>query len=230
MAPQLPHVPTGTLSIAFRAVITGLARSALQNGQAGSTPSRVRPLTAKNLACTFPEEKGWINRDKLFDFSGRSRRPQIKLAKEFNLINYPNAAGGCLLTDAQFSHKLRDLIAHGVLSVENVELLKIGRHFRLGDNTKLIVGRNEVENSELEKLAREGDYIFMPNSQLAGPTCIGRGEFNTDLIMLSAQITCRYCDLNSGKSTKIIYYLKDNALNELEVEPVNIDSLNLMRL
>ena len=172
----------------------------------------LRPLCAAVLPETLPEQKGWVKRDGLFKFNGRSRRPQIALAREFNINNYPNAAGGCLLTDANFSLRLKDLIEHHELNTENVELLKIGRHFRLGNKTKLIAGRNEEENQELEKLAAQGDYLFMPNEDLAGPTCLGRGEFNDALIHLSSQVTCSYSDLNGDKRGRIIYYKKEEAL------------------
>ena len=193
----------------------------------------LRPLCAKALAETLPEKEGWVKRDRLFKFSGRTRRPQMDLAKEFSIDNYPNASGGCLLTDPQFSNKLKDLISHQALNLKDVELLKIGRHFRLSGNAKLIVGRTEEEGGELELSASGNDYIFMPNQELAGPTCLGRGKFDNGLIQLSLQITCHYCDLNTAKSARIIYYRAGISPREelsLEVSPVAQDKLKLLRI
>jgi hypothetical protein len=83
-------------------------------------------------------------------------------------------------------------------------LLKIGRHFWVREDTKLVVARDEKEGKELEELAQENDYLFMPNEELAGPTSLGRGKFNQDLINLSCRITCRYCDLNGDEEAVII--------------------------
>jgi tRNA U34 2-thiouridine synthase MnmA/TrmU len=190
----------------------------------------LRPLCAKNLIPTIPEEKGWINRDKLLGFSGRSRRPQIKLAQELNISGYPNASGGCLLTDREFSIRLKDLIAHEELCLENIELLKLGRHFRLSSDAKLVVGRDERENEELKLKAERGDYLFMPNENLAGPICLGRGNFNQEAILLSARIACRYCDL--GKSGINIIYrqaLKQDNLS-LNVFPLEDEELAGLRI
>lgn len=210
-------------------------RRALQviEKEAGMEGLLLRPLCAKFLAETLPEKERWIRREELFDFNGRSRRPQIKLACEFGIDDYPNSAGGCLLTDVQFSNRLRDLITHKILNIENVDLLKIGRHFRLNDSAKLIVGRNEIENKELEALAREADYLFMPDDDLAGPACLGRGEFNDELLELSCKIMSRYCDLDLNKKARIIYYRKGSINNTpcvAEAFPICEGSLDNLRL
>jgi tRNA U34 2-thiouridine synthase MnmA/TrmU len=165
----------------------------------------VRPLSARLLPETIPEKEGWIKRDKLLDFNGRGRLGQIRLAKEFGIKGYAQPAGGCLLTDPEFSKRLKDIMLHRQLNAANVELLKLGRHFRISSAAKLVVGRNERENKKLESLAEEGDYLFYPCAELAGPTSLGRGEFSEDLIQLACAITCRYCDLNGAGSADIIY-------------------------
>jgi tRNA-specific 2-thiouridylase len=181
-------------------------RQALEliENKSGLTGLLLRPLSAKFFPETIPEKEGWISRDRLLDFSGRSRRPQIALAQEFGMKNYPNAAGGCLLTDPEFTRRLKELIAHGELNLDNIELLKIGRHLRIREDAKLVVARDEKEGKELEGLAQENDYLFMPNEELAGPTSLGRGKFNQDLINLSCRITCSYCDLNGDEEAVII--------------------------
>jgi tRNA-uridine 2-sulfurtransferase len=165
----------------------------------------LRPLSARLLSATVAEKEGSVHREKLMNISGRGRKPQIELAKNFDIKEYSNPAGGCLLTDPEFTKRLKELIARRELSVENVELLKFGRHFRLAENLKLIVGRSERENEELIKLSRENDYLFMPNEELAGPTCLGRGNLTQELIELSCRIACRYCDLNGAANAKIYY-------------------------
>jgi len=165
----------------------------------------LRPLSAKLLPETIPEKEGWVDRNRLLNFSGRTRKPQIELAREFNIKDYPCPAGGCLLTDPEFARKVKDLIAHQELDLNNVELLKAGRYLRLSQDAKLVVGRNEQENERLLNLAQEGDYLFFPPEEIAGPTALGRGIFNPELIELSCRITCRYCDLNGNPGIDIVY-------------------------
>jgi len=197
--------------------------------ESGLSGLLLRPLCAGLLTETIPEKEGWIKRQRLFKFSGRERRPQMNLAAKFNIKNYPNASGGCLLTDSNFSNRLRDLIAHRQLNIENVELLKIGRHFRLTETARLIVGRNEKEDKELEACALENDYLFAPDEFTAGPTCLGKGEFDGGLIRLSAQIACAYCDLNGALSAKI-FYSHQREMHSLEASPVSEERLRLLRL
>ncbi len=190
----------------------------------------LRPLSARLLPETLPEKQGWVERNKLLDFNGRSRKPQVNLARGFQIKDYPNAAGGCLLTDPEFAKRLKDLISHQELTLNNVELLKIGRHFRVSDNSKLVVGRNELENERLVNLAQEGDYLFMPTDELAGPTALGRGIFSEALIRLSCSITCRYCDLN-GKTIATIIYKKipeqEKILRAQAADEIKLKSLRI---
>jgi len=190
----------------------------------------LRPLCAKNLIPTIPEEKGWVNREKLLDFSGRSRRPQINLARKFGISGYPNASGGCLLTDRQFSGRLKDLFQDKKPDLRSIELLKTGRHFRIGTHTKLIVGRNERENRDLEEEAKAGDYLFMPEEKMAGPTCLGLGDFSQKQIVLCAQIACRYCD-SYGHEAQIAYRrIPDQGSLSLNVLPIKEDKLAGLRI
>ena len=112
----------------------------------------VRPLSARNLPLTIPEKEGLVERDRLLDISGRGRNRQIKLAQKFGISDYPAPAGGCLLTDKNFSNRLRDLFDHqDECTEEELHLLKHGRHFRLNPNAKLIVGRTEDDNENILK-------------------------------------------------------------------------------
>ncbi len=190
----------------------------------------LRPLSAKLLKETIPEKEGWISRDKLLDFSGRSRRPQIALAEKLKIKDYPQPAGGCLLTDPEFSKRLKDLIKHEDLNADNVELLKLGRHFRLNPEAKLIVGRNEKENEKLLGLAKEKDYLFAPPEELSGPLALGKGKFAQNLIRLSCGIVSRYCDLNGKSEVDIIYHLKKDHKEIIHVARIEENELIKLRL
>lgn len=155
----------------------------------------VRPLSAKVLEATEPEKLGWVDREKFLSVSGRGRKTQISLAKEFNINDYPCPAGGCLLTNEGYARKVKDLIRHDEFTLENIALLKTGRHFRIDSHSKLIVGRDEKENLKLLGLAKEGDFIFEPTEEIKGPVALGRGGFqNEKSIEQSLRIIGRYCD------------------------------------
>jgi hypothetical protein len=133
------------------------------------------------------------------------RTPQMRLAKDLGFYNYAYPAGGCLLTDPSFSKRLLDLLSHQELSLKNLELLKVGRHFRLKDNTRLVVGRDENENSQLERLVLVGDYLFSSQKDLAGPTVLARGLTDPQSIFLSSQITCAYTDVMNLDKVDVLY-------------------------
>ena len=191
----------------------------------------LRPLCAQLLAETTPEKEGWIIRDKLLAFNGRGRKPQVALAEKLKINNYQQPAGGCLLTDPSFSKRVKDLIGHKELNVSNVELLKLGRHFRISSGAKLVVGRDEGENQELFNAAGENDYLFFPDECVAGPTALGRGTFNADLIRLSAGIVCGYCDLCDKKEADIIYKKAGNGPGvSLKIPPMDKSEIIRLRL
>jgi tRNA-uridine 2-sulfurtransferase len=161
----------------------------------------LRPLSARLLPLTNPENNGLINRKMLGAIRGRSRKGQLALADKYGIADPPNSAGGCLLTDPQFSKRVRDLFKFSVLepSINDVELLKIGRHFRLNSLSKLIVGRNHAENQIIKSLSNDTDYLIQPVT-IPGPTSIMRLNVRPDLrkhknlLQLSIQITLRYSD------------------------------------
>ena len=153
----------------------------------------LRPLSAKLLPKTEAEEKGVIGKEALRDISGRSRKRQIEMTKEFNLVNYPCSAGGCLLTDKEFANKLRDLFQHKKrVTIKEVNLLKVGRHFRFGGN-KIIVGRNESENGILLRTKQKTDYYFeVPDC--GSPTTILKGPKTKQAIEKAATLTAFHSD------------------------------------
>ncbi|MCM8801098.1 MAG: tRNA 4-thiouridine(8) synthase ThiI [Candidatus Omnitrophica bacterium] len=191
----------------------------------------LRPLSAKLLPPALPENKGWIKKENLFAFYGRSRKPQLGLAKQLRINNYLTPAGGCLLTDPGFAKRLKELILHQELSLDNIELLKVGRHFRIFKDTKLIVGRNEKENNIILDLVRKDDHLFSPSQGIRGPVALGRGSFNEGLIELSCRIICRYFDLDSKTKGRVVYKrVLDKKEKIKEVTPIDEDTLLTLRI
>lgn len=172
--------------------------------EAGLEGLVVRPLSAKLLAPTIPEKNGWISRERMLDIAGRSRKPQISLARDLGINDYPCAAGGCLLTDPEFARRIRDLIKHDELDMQNINLLKVGRYFRLSESAKLIVGRNENENNMLAALAKGGDYVFGP-ATINGPIAVGKGQLSPDEMDAACRIVARYCDRDGELDADITY-------------------------
>jgi tRNA-specific 2-thiouridylase len=165
----------------------------------------LRPLSAKDLTPTGPEKDGLVDREKLYNIKGRSRKEQIALAKYFNISDPPNAAGGCLLTDPSFSKRIRDLMEHtkNIPSINDVELLKIGRHFRLSMEAKLIVGRDEDENYIIDSMVMDSD-IKMEASECVGPRCILRcKEYDSKILNMAARIVLRYSDAPRENQSKV---------------------------
>ena len=160
----------------------------------------LRPLSAKLLDITVPEEKGWVNRDLLMDIKGRSRKPQMALAKELGLTDYPSPAGGCLLTEKEFSKKLKDLFAFQKnVGANHLELLKAGRHFRIDPTMKVIVGRNRKENTVIRNLADKEDCLISSIS-VPGPTVLVTGDPSRDQLELACGIAAAYSDARDNQS------------------------------
>lgn len=153
----------------------------------------LRPLSAKLFPPTIPEKAGMVNRERLLDLSGRSRKPQMALALKYGVNDYPCPAGGCLLTDPGFARRMKDLLEHTEPSLNDIALLKVGRHFRLSPSAKVAVGRNKEENERLLSLARDGDICFYPVEE-KGPIGIGRGAFDQESLSKVSQIIARYSD------------------------------------
>jgi hypothetical protein len=172
--------------------------------EAGLDGLVTRPLSAKLLPPTIPEKMGWISRERMLNISGRSRKPQITLAKNLGIRGYPCAAGGCLLTDPEFARRIKDLLEHSELDISNINLLKWGRYFRLSKDARLMVGRNENDNKMLTILAKDSDYLFGP-TVINGPIAVGRGRFTPDLIEAACRIVARYCDRNGERETDVAY-------------------------
>jgi tRNA-specific 2-thiouridylase len=159
----------------------------------------VRPLSAQLLDETAPEREGLVDRARLLDIQGRSRKRQMELAARYGITEYPNPAGGCLLTEKVFSKRLAEAFDHSEDSLETIELLRLGRHFRLPSGARLVVGRDEVENDELLRRKPAGaagvDASDLPGpvALVVPPTCPGALVADSDRA-LAARICARYSD------------------------------------
>jgi len=165
----------------------------------------VRPLTARLFEETIPEKEGIIKREKLLGFRGRTRKPQISLARELGINEYPCPAGGCLLTDPEFARKTKDLIKHNAFTLENAKLLKAGRHFRMSPGVKLIIGRNERENSLIAHMAKETDMLLCLDG-LPGPTAILKGEGKNEFIDEAGSIVAYYTKAKTRDSAAVLFW------------------------
>jgi len=165
--------------------------------EAGLKDQIVRPLSAKLLPPTEAEKRGLVKRDKFLEIEGRARKTQLKLAQELNVTDYSCPSGGCLLTYREFACKLRDLFDHKKrVSLRDVQLLKIGRHFRFGKN-KIIVGRNEAENHLLLRMRMASDYCFEAEDT-GSPMTLLQGPKTRTAIEKAAELTAYHSDKKLG--------------------------------
>jgi hypothetical protein len=163
----------------------------------------LRPLSAQHFEPTIPEKEGWVDRDRLLSIKGRSRKALFSLADELNVKNYPCPAGGCLLTELSFVPKVKDIFEHSdELNLRDFTLLKIGRHFRIGDRSKIIIGRNEADNDLLEAVRKPEEAAI---TWLGGNTPVGIiiGTQSDALNDLAARILLRYTKAEVGSSCRV---------------------------
>ncbi len=196
--------------------------------ESGCADIVLRPLSAKLLDPTKPEIDGLVDRERLLGLSGRGRKPQFELAKKFGIIDYPSPAGGCRLTEPNFSQRLAELIKYDGMEVRDIELLRIGRHFRLKDDVKLIVGRNAKDNAQLEAVALKDDIILTVDD-IPGPIALLPARASEEDVKISAEICARYCDSVPDEYVKIrivksggTEYLKVFPKSQVEIETVRV--------
>ena len=162
--------------------------------ESGAFDRLLRPLCAKLLPPTLPEREGWVDREQLLDFNGRSRKPQMALAARYGFTDYAQPAGGCcFLTNEQYSHKLSDLWAYRGskdYELDDIVLLKVGRHLRPRPHFKLIVGRDEGENNFLQGFRKR--YLHLQATSHVGPLVLLDGSANADDVQLAARLTARF--------------------------------------
>jgi tRNA U34 2-thiouridine synthase MnmA/TrmU len=191
----------------------------------------LRPLSAKHLPPTEAENMGLIKRENMGDIKGRSRKGQLALAKRFGISEPPNAAGGCLLTDPGFSKRVKDILDHcdDIPTLNDIELLKVGRHFRISHDAKFVVGRNKDENGVMKALVTHGD-ITIEVKDYVGPTCILRCKnYDHSLLAKCAGIAARYSDAPRDKLSKVSISIDANK-SEVTVLPADISTIEKLRI
>ena len=190
--------------------------------ESGANELLLRPLCAKNLEPSKPELEGWVDRDGLYGFEGRTRKPQMALAASFGFEDYAQPAGGCcFLTDKQYSHKLADLWeARGErrYELDDIMLLKVGRHIRPRPNFKMIIGREEGENRFLHGYRKQ--YTYMVATSHNGPLVLIDGDTSPDDLDLAAQITARFSQGRDADKVDIEVHTRDGASQSLQVQPM----------
>lgn len=188
--------------------------------EVGLTGRLFRPLSARLLEPTIPEKEGIFNQDQLLDIRGRSRKPQIALAQKFGITEYPAPAGGCLLTDIHYAERLKDAFSNNEDSLNDIELLKHGRHFRLPSQAKVVAGRNEPENKALAELVKKQDLAFTP-TKVMGPLVILRNYRDNQDIEIAAGICARYSDGHNQALVEIKCRRKKLKIKPLEPGEIN---------
>ena len=171
--------------------------------ESGAGDRLLRPLCAKNLPATLPEREGWVDRERLLDFSGRNRKPQMALAAKYGFVDYAQPAGGCcFLTDENYSRKLVDMWQHHAsrdYELDDIMLLKVGRHLRPAENYKLIIGREEGENRFMEGYKKI--FISLHSPSHRGPLVLIDGEVNDADLETASRIVARF---GKGKDAEIV--------------------------
>ena len=172
--------------------------------EAGLTDLVLRPLCALSMNETLPEKEGWVDRTKLKNISGRGRKEQMSFAADKGLKDFSCPAGGCLLTDPQFSRRIKDLMENKPeFDSKDVALLKYGRHFRLDKDAKLVVGRNKTENEVLEQFKIEKGFALWLED-FNGPFSLLTGINAKKYLELASGITARYGDVeDKEKKVKV---------------------------
>lgn len=187
----------------------------------------LRPLCAKNLEETLPEKRGWIDREKLYDFSGRSRKPQIALAREFGFDDFAQPAGGCcFLTDQKYSVKLADLWQNRgekTYDIDDIMLLKVGRHLRIDDHYKIIIAREEGESNYLQGYRKQ--FHSLKTVSHAGPLALIDGTPRAEDIELAGRIVARYSQGRDAARVELEHRDRDGTSSRLSVIPMQQEQL-----
>ena len=185
----------------------------------------LRPLSAKLLDPTIPEERGWVDRERLIAIEGRSRKPQMALAERFGIRDYPAPAGGCLLTDPGFSRRTADLLEHDPdATLNDVHLLKVGRRVRLRPEVECVVGRDERENHVIESYSLPGDAL-MEAAAFPGPLTLVRGAWDPADLRLAAAVTARYGKGRNEKEVRVNWRSPAGADGHMVVAPAQEEDI-----
>ncbi len=190
--------------------------------ESGAHDRLLRPLSAKLLPPTLPEREGWVDRERLHGFSGRSRKPQMRLAAQFGLEDYAQPAGGCcFLTDKTYSDRLVDLWQarrERDYELDDIMLLKVGRHLRPRPSFKMIIGREEGENKFLEGYRKQ--FIHMHTTTCGGPLVLIDGRPGDEELKLAARITARFSQGRNRDKVGVQVTDRSGVSRQLEVTPL----------
>jgi hypothetical protein len=190
----------------------------------------LRPLSAKLLESTLAEKEGVVDRSRLLDISGRGRTRQYALAAQYGITDIPQPSGGCLLTDPGYSDRLRDLWSHDpAAGAADINLLRVGRHFRPTPECKVIVGRDEAENRALQAFRVPGDtLVYLKDFQ--GPMTLVRGRYGPDEIRLAAGLTVRYGDVPGKAMSDVILDRKGGIPQVIQAEGAREEEYGPLRV
>jgi len=189
----------------------------------------VRPLCGKILPPTSAEEKGLIKRELMYDFNGRSRKSQMELAAELGLTEYPSPAGGCLLTEPNYSYKLKDLLEHNSdPGYKDINFLRLGRQFRFSPDCKIFVGRHKDENEAMKAIA-DPDDIMMRVEGCGSPNVMILGNVTDEAIELAASMCARYSDAKNSPEVRVTVTKGDETYH-LTVKPAENAVLDKYRI
>jgi len=197
--------------------------------ESGAEDLLLRPLCAKSLAPTRPELEGWVDREQLKDFSGRSRKPQMALAAEFGFEDYAQPAGGCcFLTDRSYSVKLQDLWdnrGHREYELDDIMLLKVGRHIRPSSDFKLIIAREEGETRYLSGYRRQ--FQTIKTISHGGPLALIEGAaLDQQQLELACAITARFSQGRDAESVEMEFSDHQKTTQSIHVKPLRADQIN----
>jgi len=196
--------------------------------EAGLEKKVLRPLSARLLPETEFEKSGHVDREKLFSIQGRRRLPQMSLAEELNIKDYPCPSGGCLLTDIHFAKRLKDFLKYNnALTVKDITLLKLGRHFRL-EGCKIVVGRNEKENQNLLTISKRERNPYFEVVDYMGPTTLLRGTASENVITKAAEFTVRYSDAPKDVEVDVNYVAEAEQI--MKVCAAQDEQISLLRI
>jgi tRNA-specific 2-thiouridylase len=185
----------------------------------------LRPLSARLLPETLPEKEGKVDRARLLDISGRGRKRQMEMAERYGITEYANPAGGCLLTDPMFSRRLKNLFtSQPGFTPRDLELLKVGRHIRLNDRHKVIVGRNKGDNQSLEPLIEDRDAVFQMRD-FPGPLCMLPGGGSEEMEREAAAICAAYGDAPKDASEVTVKCRRGGEMRLIVTKPANKEEL-----
>jgi tRNA-specific 2-thiouridylase len=197
--------------------------------EAGVKGYVLRPLSAKLMKPTIPEEQGLVDREQLCDFAGRGRKAQMALARNLGLEDYPAPAGGCLLTDPIYSFRLRELMQHSPdPTLRELNLLRLGRHFRLPGGLKAVVGRDEKENNKIEAYAEKGDYLFWLDD-FGSPTVLIDASASEQDIETAARLCVRFSDAKKLPEAEVTID-RDGEIRKILTAPIPNAELEAMRV